>query len=192
MGALIEQFSIQVATTFIFVLARVGGMTMTAPIFGSVEIPLPVRAFLTITISLLIAPLQWGRLTVAPTNLIDLAIIVAGEALIGVALGIGLMIVMAGIQIAGQIASQLGGMSLADVFNPGFDSDMPLFSHLISLVMLAVFSIIGGHRRLIEALMHTFAELPIGSPGRFESAGTFMITLLSESMVLGVRAPRRS
>ena len=44
--------------TFIFVLTRVSGLVMTAPIFGTNDIPVRVRAFLAIALALLVTPLQ--------------------------------------------------------------------------------------------------------------------------------------
>ena len=55
------------------------------------------------------------------------------EALVGLLLGLGINILFSGIQVAGQIVSQMSGMSLADVFNPGFDEDVSVFSQLVLL-----------------------------------------------------------
>jgi len=188
MSQLFEQFSVELALTFTLVLARVGGMIATAPLFSSVEVPLNVRAWLGITLAALVAPAQWGRLAAQPGSVVDFLILILGEILLGAVLGTGLMLLIAGIQIAGQIAGQLSGMSLADVFNPGFDSEMPLFSHLLSLVMLAVFVLIGGHQQLLSALLHTFNTVPIGQVVIGDEVGKLLVTLLSESMVLGIRA----
>ena len=54
------------------------------------------------------------------------------------------MLLFSGMQVAGQIISQMSGMQLADVFNPGFDANVPVFSQLLFYVALAVFV---HHRR---------------------------------------------
>ena len=79
-------------------------------------------------------------------------------------LGLGVMIILSGVQITGQIISQLSGMSLADVFNPGFDSEVPLLSHLMYLVTLSTFLLIGGHRQLLGALVRPFKPFPLETP----------------------------
>ena len=48
---------------FTLVLARVGGLTMTAPIYGTNDVPLRVRIVLAASLALLIVPSQWGATT---------------------------------------------------------------------------------------------------------------------------------
>ncbi len=183
----LELYLLQTITTFVFILARVSGIVTTAPFYGSLEIPITIRGFLAITLSLLIAPTQWGHFATPTNNLIDLTIMIMQEFILGAFLGLGVLVLMGGIQIAGHIAGQLSGMSLADVFNPGFDTEMPLFSHLLSLLMLCVYLLIGGHRLLIGALLQTFQAFPCGQIGDLSNLGPFLVELLSQSINLGIR-----
>ncbi len=161
---------------------------MTAPLLMSAEIPLQVRAFLTVTMALLLTPGQLGAPLVYPRDLVGLAVLIAGELMLGMILGLGVMIVLSGVQITGQIISQLSGMSLADVFNPGFDSEVPLLSHLMYLVTMSAFLLIGGHRLLIGALVHTFETVPLGNARLPPGLADMLATLLGESFSLGIRA----
>jgi flagellar biosynthetic protein FliR len=185
---LIESWLVGPLIVFLLVLARVTGLVMTAPLLMSGEIPLQVRAFLTVTVALLLTPGQLGSPLVYPQDLVALALLFVGELALGMILGLGVMIVLAGVQIAGQIISQLSGMSLADVFNPGFDSEVPLLSHLMYLVTLSAFLLIGGHRQLIGALVHTFHTVPLGKARLPSGLDDMLATLLSESFALGIRA----
>ena len=173
--------------TFTLVLTRISGLVMTAPIFGSVDVPARVRALLAVSLAVLVAPLQFGTNYTHPTTVVSYLVLIGGELLVGVALGIGVMLLLSGIQLAGLIVGQLSGMQLADVFNPGFDTSVPVFSQILYYVTLAVFVVIGGHHRLLEALLDTYQAMPTGSgfPPSFVDA---MTTLLSQSFELGVRA----
>ncbi len=81
--------------------------------------------------------------------------------MIGLVLGLGIKILLAGIQLAGQIISQLSGLALADVFQPNLGTTVPVFSQLLLYVTLAVFVVLGGHRMVMAALLDTFAVLPL-------------------------------
>ena len=70
----------------------------------------------------------------------------ANEVAIGLLLGLGVIILFSGVQVAGQIVSQMSGMSLADVFDPGFDENVSVFTQLFYFLTMAVFVAIGGHR----------------------------------------------
>jgi flagellar biosynthetic protein FliR len=173
--------------TFTFVLARVSGLVMTAPLFGSAEVPAQVRALLAFMLALLVTPIQLSFAIQMPANLPLYAVLMAGELLIGLILGLGVMILLAGVQVAGQVISQMSGMSLADVFNPGFDTEVPVISNLLHLVTLAVFVAIGGHRLLVGALLDTYTFLPMGHFQIPESLGSLVATLLAESFSLAIR-----
>ncbi len=110
---------------FSFVLARVGGMVLTAPLFGSGEVPLQIRALLSFALALAITPIQLATPFTVPAGLALYAVSLGGEVLVGVLLGMGISILLSGVQVAGQIISQMSGLSLADVFNPDLDQDIP-------------------------------------------------------------------
>ncbi len=109
-------------------------------------------------------------------NIVEYGRLLANEALVGLLLGLGINILFSGIQVAGQIVSQLSGLSLADVFNPGFEEDVSVFSQLFYFLTLAVFVAVGGHRIVTEALLDTFAAAPPGHA----ALGTNFVDVLIE------------
>jgi flagellar biosynthetic protein FliR len=114
-------------------------------------------------------------------------VLVGAEALIGLTMGLGVLLLFSSMHVAGQVISQMSGLQLADVFNPGFDTNVPVVSQLLFYVATAVFVIIGGHRRVMEALLDTFVWLPAGQGGMSRSVVEATTSLLAESFVLGIR-----
>src|SRR5690242_14314147 len=92
--------------TFTFVLAQVSGLIMTAPLFGSSDVPTRVRALLAFALALLVTPLQLSVRLMPPANLPLYLIGIGGELLVGMMLGLGVMVLLSGVQVAGQIISQ--------------------------------------------------------------------------------------
>jgi flagellar biosynthetic protein FliR len=173
---------------FTLVLSRVSGLVVTAPFLAPTGMPLHVRALLTAAIALLLTPTQLSASFSHPTDLVAYALLIGSELLLGMILGLGVMILVSGVQIAGQLISQLSGVSLGDVFSPGFDSEVPVIAHLMYLVTLAVFLLIDGHRYLMRALLDTFNTIPLGGGRLPDTLGETIATLLTESFSLGVRA----
>ena len=64
--------------------------------------------------------------------------------------------------MAGDMMSRVGGLTLADVFDPTTSTNVPLFSQLLGLLSTALFLIIGGHRILLGGLLDTFRAIPPG------------------------------
>jgi len=91
-------------------------------------------------------------------------------------------------KVAGQVVSQMSGMSLADVFNPGFDANVSVFSQLFFFLTLAVFVALGGHQIVMEALLETFRWAPPGQAVLGDNVVETLTAILTQSFWLGLRA----
>jgi flagellar biosynthesis protein FliR len=172
----LETFLVSRFMVFTLVLARTSGLVLTAPIFSSLGLPRQVRAFLAVAMALLMTPIYLGTSLPPVANLGQYAHLFVNEVAVGLMIGMG------------KIISQMSGMSLADVFNPGFDENASVFSQLFYFLVLAVFVAVGGHRIMTEALLDTFAWAP---PGHAMLGDTFVEAItgvMTQSFVLGLRA----
>jgi flagellar biosynthetic protein FliR len=97
-------------------------------------------------------------------------------------------ILFSGVQVTGQIVSQLSGLSLADVFSPGFDEDVSVFSHLFYFLTLAVFVAVGGHRIITQSLLESFTALPPGHAALGSSFVDVLVNIITQAFELGIRA----
>jgi flagellar biosynthesis protein FliR len=169
------------------VFVRVAGLVLTAPIFGAGAVPLHVRALLAATLTLLIAPLQWRGAAFHFDGPAAYLASLAAEALIGACLGLGVLVLVHAMTLAGELISQAAGLGIAEVFDPAIEENVPSFSRLLFVLSVAIFLCIGGHRMLLAGLLDTFQTMP---PGReqFGSLAGGLTTLVAQSFVLGVRA----
>lgn len=173
---------------FVLVLARVGALVMTAPILGTRAAPVRVRAFFAVALALLITPLQSGQSSIDPTNLLIFGRHLASETLVGLLLGLGVMVFLSGIQLTGQIISQMGGTALAESFDPTLDASTPVIAQFFYFLALAMFVLLGGHRLIVEAVLETYVWLPPGSATMGPSYVDALTAVLGQSFLLGVRA----
>jgi flagellar biosynthetic protein FliR len=173
---------------FTLVLGRLGGMIVIAPIFGTLTMPRQVRAFLAVAIALLVTPVYLNTSLPPVTDLAAYGRLMANEIAIGLLLGLGVTIMFSGIQVAGQIVSQMSGLSLADVFDPGFDDNVSMFTQLFHFLTMAVFVAIGGHRLMLEAVLQTFAWAPPGHADLGDTYVDVLTGLMTQSFALGINA----
>ncbi len=172
---------------FTLVLIRLSGVVVTAPFLGGPEVPARVRVYLALALAMLIAPTQLSAAEPSADNLVGLATLAIGELLVGLTLGLGVMVLLVGAQLAGGLIAHLSGMSLADVFQPGFDDSIPLFSQVLYLVSLTIFLLLDGHRLVVGGLLDTFAAFPPGEAALPLSASDTFTRLVGHSFVLGIR-----
>jgi flagellar biosynthetic protein FliR len=173
---------------FTLVLTRVSGLMLTVPVFGATTAPYQVRGLLAVAMSLILWAAQLGTPVPPPGNTLNYAIYLSGELLVGLAIGLGVQILFAGVQVAGQIIGQLSGLALADVFNPALDSNSPVFAQILFYVSLSVFVLIGGHHTVIAGLLDTFSFVPPGTALIGRSVLDSLIGSLTASFIVGIRA----
>jgi flagellar biosynthetic protein FliR len=173
---------------FVLVLTRVGCLVMTLPVLGTASVPLHVRALLAVAISLVITPLHWGLPVPPPENLLALTVLLTREAVLGLSLGLAVMILLSGMQLAGQVVSQISGLSLADVANPTFETSVPIFSHILEMLAVAIFFLVGGHRQVMDALLGSFTWMPPGQGRLPDDLVAALSDVAARSFEIGIRA----
>jgi flagellar biosynthetic protein FliR len=171
----------------LLVLVRTSGLVLAGPPFGSSEIPTQVRVFLALALALLIYPSQIHVSVTPPTALAGYIPAIGAELLVGFLLGSGIVLLFSGVQLAGQIVGQMSGMTLADLYSPGFDANVPLLSQLLYMVALAIFLLSGSHRVVMAGFLDSFAAIPPGSMGMSTSLTDATLEMLVQSFSLGIR-----
>lgn len=173
---------------FSLVLSRVSGLVVTAPAYGTAEVPAQARALLALGLAALVIPGQWHVHPAPADSLAMWLVLVGAELLVGMALGLGVALVLAGADAAGQLVGQASGLMAAELFDPTQNENVSLFSRVLFLTAVAIFVLIGGHRLVMAALLDTFRTMPPGSAVWRGSLAETFVTLASQSLTLGVRA----
>jgi flagellar biosynthetic protein FliR len=159
-------------------LARVGGIMVCAPLLSSAAVPGRVRALLALGLTLGLMP-TIGQ-PVMPNDWVTLAIGVSGEALIGVAIGLAMNLILAAAKMAGELIAQQLGLGLSEMFDPHTGGDANVLGHAYAIFATVVFLGVNGHHALIRGIGASFAAVPVMSA--FSSGG--VVTMLS-GMLLG-------
>ena len=125
-----------------------------------------------------------------PRTIVNYVWVVAGEFALGFVLGLGVITILSGLQLAGQIIDQQAGLALAEVFNPGFDTNTSISGTFLFLFGITVFLIIepvNGHLMMVATLVETFQTFPVGEAYISSSAVELLRDLVHQSMVLAVQ-----
>lgn len=182
-----EAIYVQPLMAFMLILCRLGGLFQLAPLLGSRTIPVRIRAFLALALSVILTPLFLERVP-AFEHWGQFGLLAGREFILGLILGFSTQVMFAGIQLAGQIVGQMSGMQMADLFDPNFDQSISVFARLFDLTTTAVFLLIGGHRQLMGVLMELYRVVPPGGGTPRTDLFQFAIQLTGQSFALGLRA----
>jgi flagellar biosynthetic protein FliR len=157
------------APAFLLVAARALAIIETAPLISQESVPQIVKVALAGFLSYAVFPVSqapgWEPLLVqgnAPDVMFGLsfALLLIGEALIGIITGFFMNLVFAAFSTAGQFFSLQMGFGASETFDPISQQENPLMGQYLSLVAMLTFIaagglnqlFLGGFRRSIEAL----------------------------------------
>ena len=145
----------------VFVMVRVGSAFITAPVFGNMSVPLPVRVALSGAIGVLVLashPIQ------PPAQLVAVAtfLAIAAEAMVGLALGFVLQIAFAAPLVAGEIIGGSMGIGFANMIDPNSGRSSPAIGQFLSIMLTLLFLSLDGHLVLVDMILKSYAAMPPG------------------------------
>ncbi|MGE3840651.1 MAG: flagellar biosynthetic protein FliR [Vicinamibacterales bacterium] len=143
-------------------LVRPGMLIVSAPLFGGAYAPTLLKVGLTVIIGVALIPLVPLPPAGSP---IDLTLVVTREALVGLALGFSLRVLLAGMEFAGHLAGFQLGFTYASVVDPQSGIRNGVVSALYGTIALVIFFGINAHHDLLRALAQSFQVLPVGRGG---------------------------
>lgn len=181
----ITHYMLENYSTFIFVLVRTGAILMTAPIFGAFNIPMQLKLAFALLLAVLLTPL--APAAPMPQTLAGVVMSLAGEVMIGAAIGLAIKFVFTGIEYAGQVASFQMGIGMASAYDPINSAQVTVLGKLLSILTLLVFLTVNGHLMVIMALKKSFDVIP---PYGFTLSGPLMdgiVVFSKEIFILGLK-----
>lgn len=125
-----------------------------------------------------------------PESIWDYARIAAGELILGLLLGTGVMTVISGLQIAGQLIDQQSGLGLGEIFNPDLGGSVSITGQTLlwlGTAVLLMLSPLGGHLLMVRILAETFDTMPVGEAVLSSTTGELLMLLIQQSLLLGLR-----
>ena len=151
--------------SYMWPLFRIGGLIMTAPLFGSKPVPSRLRLAVALAITFVVVPVVSPTIptvdALSPTGVL----IIVQQVLIGVLMGFTLQLVISSVITAGQIVAMQMGLGFSMMVDPQNGAQSPVLSQLYVLMVLLAFLGLDGHLLMIEILTDSFHYMPISDKG---------------------------
>jgi flagellar biosynthetic protein FliR len=133
---------------------------------------------------------EFRRAQRIPSTLFDLLWVSATELMIGLLLGFGVLIVLSGLQLAGETFDQQAGTAMSEIFNPAMGTNSSPTGQLFVLMgttALLVMLPFDGHLMMLTSLLKTFEVIPLGLAWIDVSTLDLMRHLMSQSLVIAIQ-----
>ncbi|VBB42488.1 Flagellar biosynthetic protein fliR [uncultured Desulfatiglans sp.] len=173
---------------FFLIFVRVTSMLFFLPIFDSRVIPVIFKAGLSLAMSLLLFHYLSPTIHLAdPLGPVPLVLGVAGEVFMGAGIALSVKLILAGVQLAGQLAGFQMGLAIANVVDPLTSEQSSETAMVLNLFAMLVFLAVDAHHWFLRALAASFEQVgPLSlhlSPSFVES----LLTLSGAMFVIAIK-----
>lgn len=169
---------------FGLLLVRPGMLFVAAPAFGGTWAPGILKVGLTVIVAVVLAAVVPVPTTFGPAGL---SVLVAREAVVGLALGFGVRILIAAAELAGYLAGFQIGFTYATVADPQTGARNNVLSSVYGLLALVAFFASDAHHDCLRALATSYDALPIQPGGIDGSIAAIVARMLGFVFVVGVQ-----
>jgi flagellar biosynthetic protein FliR len=155
---------------FLLVFVRLGAMLAWTPVLGHRSVPLPHRAGLTLLLAWIVTP-TLPAMRAVDRDALGWTVAIIGEALVGLLIAFVAQLVLAAVEMAGELIGFEMGLSMGAVFDPARGEQETIIGRFFNTFAVLVFLTVNGHHLLIRAVAVSFDRLPPGSVLDLAAAG---------------------
>jgi len=151
--------TIQQVQGFFWIFIRVGALFFLLPFFGARNIPSLWKAGLSLVTALILFPVVPPP-PVFPRTVLEVVMGIASEVLLGFVLAIGVKMLFAAVELAGQFMGFQMGFNMASAMDPETGGQSTVISQFLYLFTILIFFSVNGHHMFIRALAASFYKVP--------------------------------
>jgi flagellar biosynthetic protein FliR len=174
-------------TLFSLVVGRMAGLFAAIPLFGSRTVPNRIKMALIMAMALVLFPVVRSHMPALPDDSISVAILVVRETLIGLTLGVISQAIFAAVELCGQVVGMQMGISIAALFDPNTQSNVPTMALFQGVLAMLLFVTLGVHHIFIRAIVESYQIIPVGAWHMSGELMQFFITTVGSIFILAVK-----
>jgi flagellar biosynthetic protein FliR len=182
---MIEIPLITIITGLLTISVRLSGLMLFAPFFGSMVIPVRIKAILVLAMTVLLFPTVGNE--IGQHALADWPLLVFTEFLVGVGMGIATNVVFEAVQLTGSVLGIQMGYSLVNILDPQSQVDTPVVAMFYQSIAMLLFLQMDVHYWLLRAVGNSFRYVPPGTAHLSSLFTMSVVKTVGEMFGLGVQ-----
>ena len=174
---------IKLLLPFVLFLARIAAFMGSGPIFSWRFLPMRIRVGLTLVITIFLTNILPVPLVADYDNWLGICLLLLGEILFGLTIGMAIALVFTAVELAGKIIGRQMGLALAAIIDPATGERNQPIGIILQTVFVLLFLAAGGHHMLLTFLVKSYEVFPVGqtpniaaATGVIIDAGSVMLT----------------
>jgi flagellar biosynthetic protein FliR len=183
---LLDLIGIRDWPAFVLVSARVSGLFLAAPLWSMAGMPQSIRAAVAVVLSVILLPLV-AAVEPLPDDMMAMSVILAGETVLGIAIGLTGAVVLHAVTVAGEVTSLQMGLSLGQALGSLPEGATVGVGQLQGYFALTIYLSLGGHLTLYEGLAASLRAVPPGQAAAGLLGGREVVELAATVFSGGIR-----
>lgn len=184
--SLLDHFVLAQISAFFLIFCRIGSAMLSMPGFSETYVPTRIRLMFALAFSIVMTPLLQDRMPMLPNNVLALFVLMSGEILVGLFLGLMVRTLLTVVHSAGNIIATQSSLAVAAAFDPTSANQSAVMGNLLSIMAITAFFALNLHHLMIAAVAQSY---DVFTPGRFPSVAdmsTLNTRIFADSFRLGV------
>lgn len=171
---------------FELILMRVSGFIFTNPLFGRTNLPNLAKAGMAMAFTVFVWSADETAVT-PPATVIELAVRLALELVVGVTLSFVMYLFFAVVQVGGEAIDAQMGLNMAQVYDASSQMNMTLTASLLQVLLILTFFAANGHYTLLRILLSSGAVVPYGGAAVGQAVASGIAEVFLSCMVLAIQ-----
>ena len=173
---------------FLVLLARVSVFLMVLPIFGWRLLPRHIRLVLALLVTVFVAMLTPpAPIAQKPLGAWALSLLIVGETLCGLSLGLAVRLVFTAVQVGGAIASRQMGLALAGTYDPTSGEQAQPLATFLEIIFTLFFLACSGHHLLLRLVFRSYEVFPVGTIPTAAQMADALVVAGSAMLLFGLK-----
>ncbi len=169
------------------VFARMSGAFLALPGFAATQVPVRVRVFIALGVSMALLPLVLDTLPPMPATAGGIVRLLAFEITVGAFIGLVAQTLLSSLHFAGATIGMTSGLANAMVFDPVTESQSALVTGFLNLLAMTVIFVTGTHILMLEAVGESYTLFAPGAALPVGDMADYLGRTLAQSFVIGLR-----
>ncbi len=172
---------------FALVFMRMTGAIVMNPVLGRSNIPNRAKGAMILVLSFLMYAGTDGVLTHEPVGMLEFAVMLIKELMVGFAIGFSMELSFAVVRFSAAVLDYIMGLSMAQVYDPQYQTQMTITSGMYYTFLVLLFLAGDGHVRLLALIYSSARMVPFGQVMIRPELSQLMVEIFKTSITTGLQ-----
>lgn len=172
---------------FALVLMRMTGAIVLNPVLGRSNIPYAVKGVVIFALSFLMYTGTGGVLQQEPRMILEFAVMLIKELMVGFAIGFSMELSFAVVRFAAAVVDYIMGLSMAQTYDPQYNTQMTITSGMLYTFLVLLFLAGDGHVHLLALIYRSADLVPFGEVVIRPELSELMVDIFKTSIATGLQ-----